>query len=104
MATFRVQDRAGRRLDEIYVYTRDRWGDEQAARYIQGMFERFAEIASRTIPWRAIPAEFGVDGYFCRFEHHYIYWRQLPDGAVGIVTVLHERMHQLERFRDDLPE
>lgn len=53
--------------------------------------------------WRAIPAEFGVDGYYCRFEHHYIYWRILPDGAVGIVTILHERMHQMDRFRDDLP-
>ena len=25
----------------------------------------------------------------------------LADGDVGIVTVLHERMHQMERFRDD---
>lgn len=104
MAGFRVQDRAGRRLDEIYVYTRDRWGDAQAARYIHGLFERFGEIAARKVPWRAIHAEFGVDGFFSRFEHHIIYWRLLPDGTVGIVTVLHERMHQIERFRDDLPE
>ena len=26
----------------------------------------------------------------------------LADGTVGIVTILHERMHQIERFRDDL--
>lgn len=101
---FRVQERAGRRLDEIYVYTRDMWGEEQAARYIRGLFERFGEIADRKTPWRAIPAEFGVDGFFSRFEHQYIYWRLLTDGTVGIVTVLHERMHQLERFRGDLPE
>jgi toxin ParE1/3/4 len=104
VTAFRVQDRAARRLDEIYVYTRDRWGDAQAAHYIRGLFERFGEIAARKIPWRAIPAEFGVDGFFSRFEHHYIYWRLLSDGSVGIVTVLHERMHQIERFRDDLPE
>jgi toxin ParE1/3/4 len=104
VAGFRIQDRAGRRLDEIYVYTRDRWGDVQSDRYIRGLFERFDAIARRTTPWRAIPAEFGVDGFFSRFEHHYIYWRLLPDGTVGIVTVLHERMHQLDRFREDLPQ
>lgn len=103
MAGFRVQERAGRRLDDIYVYTRDTWGEEQADRYIRGLFERFDEIASRKIPWRAIPADFGVDGFYCRHEHHYIYWRLLSDGAVGVVTVLHERMHQLERFREDVP-
>lgn len=103
MANVRVQDRAGRRLDEIYAYTRDGWGDEQAALYIRGLFECFDGIASRKIPWRTIPAEFGVDGFYCRHQHHYIYWRLLSDGAVGIVTVLHERMHQLDRFRDDLP-
>jgi toxin ParE1/3/4 len=103
MAAFRVQERAGHRLDEIYVYTRDTWGDDQAVRYIRGLFECFDDIASRKTAWRAIPAEFGVDGFFSRFEHHYIYWRLLPDGTVGIVTILHERMHQHDRFREDLP-
>lgn len=104
MAGFRVQDRAGRRLDEIYSYTRDSWGEAQASRYVRGLFAQFDAIASRKIAWRAIPAEFGVDGFYCRHEHHYIYWRLLSDGAVGIVTILHKRMHQFDRFREDLPE
>ena len=103
MTKFRVQDRAGRRLDEIYVYTRDAWGEDKASRYIQGLFEHFDAIASRTFPWRAIPAEFGVDGFYSRHEHHFIYWRLLSDGTVGIVTILHERMHQHDRFREDSP-
>jgi toxin ParE1/3/4 len=97
----RVQAAAGRRLDEIYRYTRDSWGEAQADRYMRGLFDRFADIAARRVPWRAIPAEFGVDGWFSRHERHFIYWRLLSDGAVGIVTVLHERMHQMDRFRDD---
>ncbi|QNE07136.1 type II toxin-antitoxin system RelE/ParE family toxin [Croceicoccus marinus] len=103
MTSFRVQDRAGHRLDEIYVYTRERWGDEQAERYIRGLFDCFEQIASKEIPWRTIPGEFGVDGYYCRHEHHYIYWRVLSDGTVGIVTVLHKRVHQSERFGEDRP-
>ncbi len=101
MSGYRVQNVAGERLDEIYVYTREQWGEAQAERYIRGTFARFEAIATRAFPWRAVPADFGVSGYVCRYEHHFIYWKLLDDGAVGIVTVLHEKMHQIERFRDD---
>ncbi len=102
MSGFRVQRVAGHRLDEIYAYTRDKWGEGQAERYIQEMFARFEAIAAREFPWRAVPAEFGVSGFVCKYERHFIYWKMLADGAVGIVTILHEQMHQIERFRDDL--
>ena len=42
-----------------------------------------------------------MEGYVCRYEAHVMYWRTLANGDVGIVTVLHERMHQIERFRED---
>ncbi|MEI6417716.1 MAG: type II toxin-antitoxin system RelE/ParE family toxin [Sphingomonadales bacterium] len=101
MSGFRVLRAAGHRLDEIYAYSRDHWGDAHAAQYINGLFARFAAIAAREFPWRPIPAEFGVSGFVCRHEHHLIYWKLLADGSIGIVTILHERMHQIERFRDD---
>ena len=102
MSGFRVQRAAGHRLDDIYHYTRGQWGEAQAGDYINGLFARFAAIATREFPWRAVPAEFGISGFFCRYEHHFIYWKLLADGTVGIVTVLHERMHQIEQFRGDL--
>jgi len=103
MAGFRVQEAASRRLDDIYSYSRDTWGEEQAERYLRDLFACFGDIAARRIPWRAIPAEFGVDGYYTRRGRHYIYWKILEDDTVGIVTILHERMHQIDRFRDDAP-
>jgi toxin ParE1/3/4 len=101
---FRVQDAAGYRLDQIYIYTCDTWGEAQAELYIRGLFEQFEAIAAHQFPWRPIPGEFGVDGYVCRYQKHFIYWKRLADGDVGIVTVLHERMHQMERFREDAPD
>jgi toxin ParE1/3/4 len=101
VAGYRVQHAAGQRLDEIFEYTCGTWDDDQAVRYIRGFFAMFDDIASRRTIWRQIPAEFGVDGFFCKYEQHFIYWRVLADGSVGIVTVLHQRMHQLDRFRDD---
>ena len=61
MSAFRVQEAASHRLDEIYVYTRDTWGEARAEAYIRGLFDRFEAIAAREFPWPRIPAEFGVD-------------------------------------------
>lgn len=99
MSVFFVEPMANQRLDEIYEFTADHWGEQQADRYIQRLFERFAAIAARRVPWRALPPDFGVQLYFARAEHHIVYWRERADGAIGIVTILHERMHQLEQLR-----
>ena len=101
MASVRVQEAVSHRLDEIYRYTRDQWGVEQAERYITGLFDAFGKIDTHEVMSRPIPAEFGVDGYFFRYERHFVYWRKLSNGDTGIVTILHERMHQIDRFRDD---
>jgi toxin ParE1/3/4 len=100
----RVQEAASLRLDEIYRYTRNHWGAEQADLYITDLFATFDQIESHCVLSRPIPAEFGVEGFYFRHAHHYVYWRRLLNGDVGIVTILHERMHHLDRFRDDLPE
>lgn len=97
----RVQEAASWRLDEIYRYTRDRWGTQQADRYITGLFEAIDGIPTHHTPSRPIPAEFGIDGYFFRYERHFVYWRWFSNGDIGIVTILHERMHQIDRFRED---
>lgn len=101
MAAVRVQEAASHRLDDIYRYTRDRWGTEQADRYITGLFETFEAIDANRVVSRPVPAEFGVEGYFFRHERHVVYWRRLSNGDIGIVTILHERMHQMDRFRED---
>lgn len=101
MVNVRTQEAASYRLDEIYRYTRDRWGIQQADHYITGLFQAFAKIETHEIASRPVPAEFGVEGYFFRYEEHIVYWRRLSNGDIGIVTILHERMHQIERFRDD---
>ena len=101
MPAFRVQESASWRLDEIYRYTRDRWGEARARSYITGLFEAFERIELHGVASRPIPAEVGVEGFYFRYERHFAYWRRLSDGDIGIVTILHERMHQIARFRED---
>ena len=97
----RVQEATSLRLDDIYSYTRDRWGPVQADRYITGMFEAFERIEAHGVASKPIPAEFAVEGFFFRYEHHFVYWRRLSDDDIGIVAILHERMHQIDRFKED---
>ena len=103
MIGYRVQQAASRRIDDIYIHTRETWGEDQANQYIRGLFARFDDIAARRLAWRDVPRELGIQGFYCRYERHYIYWRVFSDGAAGIVTILHERMHQIDRFRQDSP-
>ena len=101
MATTLVQEAASYRLDENHRYTHDRWGVRQADGYINGMFAALDRIESGGVASKPIPAEFGVEGYFFRCEHHFVYWRRLSKGEIGIATILHERMHQIDRFHED---
>ena len=101
MTAFRIQERAVSRLDGIYRYTPSQWDTTQAERYIKGLFESFEQIRTNPSLSRPILAEFGVDGYFYRYQKHFVYWKRLADGDIGIVTILHQCMHQIERFRDD---
>ena len=101
MARFLVQNAASHRIDEIYQYTLRQWGAAQAENYVIGLFDTFAKLETHEVLSRPIPAEFEVDGFFCRYEKHFVYWRYLSSGDIGIVTILHERMHQVGRLRDD---
>lgn len=101
MPVIRVQGGASHRLDDIYRYTRDRWGEDQADKYIAGLFAAFDKIAAHGVVSKPIPAELGVEGFFFRYERQFVYWRRLSNDDIGIVTILHERMHQISRFRDD---
>ena len=101
MARILVQEAASHRIDEIYRYTRGQWGSAKAETYITGLFEAFEKVKTHEVLSRPVPAEGGVDGFFFRYEKHFVYWKHLGNVDVGIVTILHERMHQLERFKDD---
>ena len=43
----RIQEAASLPLDEIYRYSRDRWGEAQADMYITGLFAAFEQIETR---------------------------------------------------------
>ena len=85
-------------LIDIYNYTFDQWGEDQADKYLDGLFVRFDVITNQKAIWRPIPAAFEVSGYFCRYERHLIYWREVDDKVI-FVAILHASMMQGERLQ-----
>ena len=51
---YALEPAASEALDDIFVYSRDSWGQEQAERYVQGIFGRLSDIADRKVHWRPI--------------------------------------------------
>ena len=98
MAHFLLQDAATFRLDEIYRYSLNKWGREKADSYIEGLFDAFAEIGEKEVFSHPIPVEFGIIGFYFKYQKHIVYWKYLDNGEIGIVTILHERMHQIKHF------
>lgn len=107
---YRLSPLARNRLTEIYRYSVETFGERQADLYLDALFACFGTIAGDRSIWRPIPARYGVAGWFVRCERHFIYFRVLNDGDVGIATLLHERMdvltrltHEFGRSNDDDP-
>lgn len=97
----RYQEAASYRLDEIYLYSVKKYGEQQAKDYITGLFSKASGILNNQTLSRPIPAELGVSGFYFRYRHHFVYWRKLENGDIGIVTILHERMHQISRLQQE---
>jgi len=101
---FLVRSAASARLEEIYRYTSHQFGAAQADKYLDGAFNLFEDIAERRVAWRRIPGEFGVEGYFTRYQSHFVFWKLRPDGQIAIVAILHQRMDLGRRLREDTSE
>lgn len=97
---FRFFPAANQRLDEIWHYSVEQWGEEQAERYIRGLFEGIARQADHRILWRPVK-ESGFPGvYTFRHEHHFVFFRELPGGDLGVLSILHESMDLPRRLRE----
>lgn len=94
----KVQKSASLRIDDIYQFSLKSWGEEQARKYINGLFVAFNNIENNQVASKPIPAEFEVIGFYFKYEKHFVYWKYLDNGDIGIVTILHEKMHQIKHF------
>lgn len=77
-------------LDEIWDYTADRWGIDQAERYIGAIRDICAALARGEATGRdASDIRPGYRRALC--GRHLIFYRLRDDGRVEVVRILHQR-------------
>ena len=93
---------ARRAIVEVWRYTEATWGADQADRYVRGLHAAIVAAAEQRHRWRRVRHEQAVGVFFVRHEHHYIFFRELSDGRLGVIAVLHENMDLPTRLLDEL--
>jgi toxin ParE1/3/4 len=76
-------------LDEVWDYSEEKWGRDQADRYTTDIAKRCDDLADGKI----VPQEIRLkSGRFLRIRSgsHFIFLRDMPD-ELRVVRVLHER-------------
>jgi toxin ParE1/3/4 len=97
----RIFPAASGRLLEIWDYTEKKWGEEQADRYIRQLVAAAHELPGNFRSWRPVRDRVLKGVFFIRHRHHYIFFRRLRQGDLGVISILHENMDIPSRLKED---
>ena len=90
MADFELSRRSDEDLDEIYLFSYQRFGEARADAYLLALEERLHALAEQPLLGRRI--EHIRAGYFrCEHGSHAIFYK-LRDGGITVIRVLHRSM------------
>ena len=95
---------ARRRIIEIWHYTDKTWGEKQADKYVRDLYEAIEKAAINKYLWRKVEHEELKGVFFVRYEHQYVFFRELSKDLLGVVNVLHESMDIPSRLKNDSHE
>jgi plasmid stabilization system protein ParE len=108
MAGFRLYPPVREALEDIWYYTFQTWGEEQADHYIRQIYAGFNELAEGKRPWRELSGPLRASRdvprrvFFSRVQKHYVFFRKLKGEEIGILSILHEAMDMPMRLREDM--
>lgn len=108
MAAYRFYPTADAAQDRIWRDTVDTWGEAQAVTYIAGLHAHLLRLTKSKALWRRLPRNLAVaadirkDAYFTHYERHYLFFRELDNGDIGVISILHDRMDIPVRLAEDL--
>ena len=87
---FVLKPRAQADLDEIWNYTADRWGLDQAETYTRQLWKHIQAVADN--PSLGHECEEVRAGYRKYPSGSHVLFYRLTDGGIEVVRILHERM------------
>jgi plasmid stabilization system protein ParE len=93
---------AKERLFDIWDYTERKWGEEQADKYVRELVAAIQGIKTKRHRWSSVMDETLLGVFFVRHQHHYVFFRELSTGDLGVISILHENMDIPSRLKEDL--
>ena len=75
MGRYVIYKPANATLDEIWQYSVENWGEQQAEVYIEGLFDTLHKAADREFFWRKLQEQTVLDVYFVKYQRHYLFFR-----------------------------
>ncbi|MBD3266959.1 type II toxin-antitoxin system RelE/ParE family toxin [bacterium] len=87
-------------LIEIWRYTEKTWNEKQADTYIRGLYQAMENASKHHFMWRPVMHDALKGVFFIRHKKHYIFFRELSNGELGILSVLHECMDIPSRLKE----
>ncbi|MGQ3101488.1 MAG: type II toxin-antitoxin system RelE/ParE family toxin [Sphingopyxis solisilvae] len=87
MTRYLLSPAARRDINDIWLYTADRWGVDQADTYVGQIEENLRKAASGLRIAQAIGDEWKI-----RSGHHLCIYTKQADDLIVVIRILHERM------------
>jgi len=83
-------------LEEIWHFTFDRWGQEQADKYLNSLFSRFEWLSEN--PYTGKSREDIKNGYYCFPEGIHLVFYTMTEYGIDIIGIPHQNMDIIDQF------
>lgn len=95
---YRLSEQGLNDLNDIWIYTLNKWSKEQADRYYDLIIGEIEFIADNFLTGKS--AEQTRKNYrVTKVKSHLIFYRKIEDDIVEIVRILHQRMDVKNRLK-----
>ena len=89
-----------RQIEDIWLYSEEKWGATQAESYVDGLFDMIEGLPGTRHLWRAVPHDSLREARYARYRAHFVFFRQFSDTTLGIIAVLHQRQNIPRRLQE----
>ena len=94
----KISREAQKDLNNIWVYTKNKWSKIQADRYYSLLIQEIDFISKNHLVGESI-SEIRVDYRFTKVKSHLIFYRTPNKEIIEIVRILHQRMDVKSRLK-----
>ena len=99
MLKINIQLKAKKDLKDIYSYTYESFGEEQADIYFNKLNQQIEILKAN--PEIGIPCDYIRSSYRQLHINKHIVFYKVTSIRIHVIRILHERMHQIKHFKGD---